>query len=107
MKGAPGSGSPTVKPRVSGDISPLPSPLLTPASIPNEKKKLLSTVALNGQKKKHYEMLGLRGRYLGSLLLVYTMSVATNLITYVLKPIMLLYTNAQVRPCPARWPRNF
>uniref|UniRef100_A0A7S1NSW6 Major facilitator superfamily (MFS) profile domain-containing protein n=2 Tax=Eutreptiella gymnastica TaxID=73025 RepID=A0A7S1NSW6_9EUGL len=98
MKDCPGSGSPTInasKSRKSSDISPLPSPQLTPASNPNEKKKLLSTVALNGKKKPHYEMLGLRGRYLGSLLLVYTMSVATNLITYVLKPIMLLYTNEQ------------
>lgn len=40
--------------------------------------------------------MGLRGWYLASLVLVYFMSTATNLITYILKPILLLYTNAQV-----------
>ena len=70
---------------------------MPPLALAGEKKPLLTakTIASLTPPQKRVELLGLRGWYLASLVLVYAMSVVTNLITYILKPTMLLYTNEQ------------
>eukprot|EP00667_Euglena_gracilis_P004451 EG_transcript_4477 len=86
----------TEPPLQNGAAQPHEAPSKPQKGPPKDERTPLSRQAVNGlQRKERLEFMGLRGWYLASLVLVYFMSTATNLITYILKPILLLYTNAQ------------